>query len=113
MNLFLKEKISCYLFFFQNIRYITRNRSYSLFKQYPEYQKQFKLFKDVPIDELPKNKRFQAHCVNIISAISKLIEQMCDPELMQATLINLIEKHKNRGQTQEQFEVSEDSSCFP
>lgn len=76
----------------------------ALFKQYPEYQKQFKPFKDVPIDELPKNKRFQAHCVNIISAISKLLEQMCDPELMQATLINLIEKHKNRGQTQEQFE---------
>lgn len=36
---------------------------------------------------------------------------MYDPELMHASLINLIEKHKNRGQTQEQFEVSEDLSC--
>lgn len=35
---------------------------------------------------------------------------MYDPELMQASLTNVIEKHKTRGQTQEQFEVSEDSS---
>ncbi|XP_070166711.1 globin 1 [Polyergus mexicanus] len=76
----------------------------AFFKQYPEYQKQFKPFKDIPIDELPKNKRFQAHCASIISTFSKLIEQMYDPELMQASLINVIEKHKNRGQTQEQFE---------
>lgn len=107
MNSFLKKKTS---HFFQ-MWYITRNRSlYSLFKEYPEYQMQFKSFKDIPLDDLPKNKRFQAHCVNIISAFSKLIEQMCDPELMQANLINLIEKHKNRGQTLEQFEVSEDFS---
>ncbi|XP_029680031.1 globin [Formica exsecta] len=76
----------------------------AFFKQYPEYQKQFKPFKDIPIDELPKNKRFQAHSASIISTFSKLIEQMYDPELMHASLINLIEKHKNRGQTQEQFE---------
>ncbi|KMQ93555.1 globin 1 [Lasius niger] len=76
----------------------------ALFKQYPEYQKQFKSFKDVPIDELPKNKRFQAHCVSIISTFGKLIELMYDPELMQASLTNVIEKHKTRGQTQEQFE---------
>ncbi|XP_029169534.1 cytoglobin-2 [Nylanderia fulva] len=76
----------------------------AFFKQYPEYQQQFKSFKDIPFEELPKNKRFQAHCASIISTISKLIEQMYDPELMQASLINLIEKHKNRGQTLEQFE---------
>ncbi|KAL0124053.1 hypothetical protein PUN28_006089 [Cardiocondyla obscurior] len=29
---------------------------------------------------------------------------MHDPELMEASLINLTEKHKNRGQTQKQFE---------
>ncbi|XP_072748112.1 globin 1 isoform X2 [Anoplolepis gracilipes] len=76
----------------------------ALFKQYPEYQKQFKSFKDMPLDELPKNKRFQAHCASIIATFTKLIEQMCDPELMEATLINLIEKHKNRGQTRQQFD---------
>ncbi|XP_071568688.1 globin 1 [Temnothorax nylanderi] len=74
------------------------------FKQYPEAQKEFKSFKDVPLDELSKNKRFQAHCANIVATLGKLIEQMHDPELMEATLINFTEKHKNRGQTPKQFE---------
>ncbi|XP_039314193.1 cytoglobin-2 isoform X1 [Solenopsis invicta] len=74
------------------------------FKQYPEAQKEFKAFKDVPIDELSKNKRFQAHCANIVATIGKVIEQMHDPELMEASVINFTEKHKNRGQTQKQFE---------
>ncbi|KAL0128636.1 hypothetical protein PUN28_003787 [Cardiocondyla obscurior] len=74
------------------------------FKEYPDDQKQFKSFKDVPLDELSKNKRFQAHAVNIVATLGKVIEQMHDPELMEASLINLTEKHKNRGQTQKQFE---------
>ncbi|XP_018346908.1 PREDICTED: cytoglobin-2 [Trachymyrmex septentrionalis] len=76
----------------------------AFFKQYPESKKEFKSFKDVPLDELPKNKRFQAHCINIVATLGKVIEQMHDPELMEATLINFTEKHKARGQTPEQFE---------
>ena len=79
---------------------------YSYFKQYPEAQKEFKAFKDVPIDELSKNKRFQAHCANIIATLGKVIEQMHDPELMEASVINFTEKHKIRGQTVKQFEAS-------
>lgn len=74
------------------------------FKQYPESQKQFKSFKDIPLDDLAKNKKFQAHCVNIVSTLGKLIEQMHDPELMEASLINFTEKHKIRGQTKMHFE---------
>lgn len=74
------------------------------FKQYPDAQKEFKAFKDTPLDELSKNKRFQAHCANIIATLGKVIEQMHDPELMEASLINFTEKHKNRGQTPKQFE---------
>ncbi|XP_012523504.1 globin [Monomorium pharaonis] len=74
------------------------------FKKYPEAQKEFKSFKDVPLDELSKNKRFQAHCANIIVTLGNVIEQMHDPELMEASVINFTEKHKNRGQTQTQFE---------
>ncbi|XP_011696849.1 PREDICTED: cytoglobin-2 [Wasmannia auropunctata] len=74
------------------------------FKQYPESQKEFKSFKDTPLDELSKNKRFQAHCANVIATLGKVIEQMHDPELMEASLINFTEKHKTRGQTQQHFE---------
>ncbi|XP_018396998.1 PREDICTED: cytoglobin-2 [Cyphomyrmex costatus] len=76
----------------------------AFFKKYPESQNEFKSFKDVPLDELPKNKRFQAHCVNVIATLGKVIEQMHDPELMEASLINFTEKHKVRGQTPQQFE---------
>jgi len=76
----------------------------AFFKQYPESQKEFKSFKDISLDELSKNKRFQAHCANIVATLGKVIEQMYDPELMEATLINFTEKHKNRGQTQKHFE---------
>lgn len=74
------------------------------FKKYPESQKEFKAFKDIPIDELSKNKRFQAHCVNVIATLGKAIEQMNDSELMEASVINFTEKHKIRGQTQKHFE---------
>ncbi|XP_012231019.1 hemoglobin subunit beta [Linepithema humile] len=76
----------------------------ALFKQHPEYQNQFKLFKDIPLDDLPKNKRFQAHCANIISAFSNAIDQLHDPELMEATLLSLAERHKDRGQSLEHFQ---------
>ncbi|EZA60245.1 hypothetical protein DMN91_010510 [Ooceraea biroi] len=76
----------------------------ALFTEYPEYQKQFKLFKDVPFDELPKNKRFQAHSANVVSALSSVIHQIHDPALMEATLLSLADRHKARGQTEEQFQ---------
>ncbi|XP_011630511.1 cytoglobin-2 [Pogonomyrmex barbatus] len=74
------------------------------FKRHPDAQKEFKSFKDVPHDELSKNKRFQAHCANIIATLGKVLEQMYDPELMEASIINFVEKHKHRGQTRQHFE---------
>jgi len=41
-----------------------------------------------------------------------VIEQMHDPELMEASLINFTEKHKVRGQTPEQFEVNKCLSFY-
>lgn len=76
----------------------------ALFTQYPETRKEFRLFKDMPLDELPKNKRFQAHCANVISTFSSAIDYVRDPELMEASLLSLIERHKARGQTRQHFE---------
>lgn len=76
----------------------------ALFERHPEYQKQFKLFKNIPVDELSKNKRFQAHCANIITAMSSAIDNVHDPELSEAGLLSLADRHKGRGQTVEQFQ---------
>lgn len=61
----------------------------------------------MPIDELSKNKRFQAHCANIIAAFSSVIDHIHDPELAEASLLSLADRHKARGQTQEHFQVHE------
>lgn len=60
----------------------------------------------MPFDELSKNKRFQAHCANVIGTLSGVIDHIHDPELTEASLLTLAERHKNRGQTQQQFQVN-------
>ncbi|KAF3419978.1 hypothetical protein E2986_14097 [Frieseomelitta varia] len=74
------------------------------FKKYPEYQRYFPAFKDTPLNELPANKRFQAHCASVITALNNVIDSLHDPALMEASLISLAERHKNRGQTKEEFQ---------
>ncbi|XP_051158534.1 globin isoform X2 [Leptopilina boulardi] len=74
------------------------------FKKYPEYQKLFASFKDVPLEELPNNKKYQAHCLNIVTALGSVIDAINDPPLMEASLISLGERHRKRGQTKEQFD---------
>ncbi|XP_014210475.1 globin [Copidosoma floridanum] len=73
------------------------------FKEHPDYQKLFSGFKDVPLEELPGNKRFQAHCQSIMSALSNVIDAMGDPSLLEATLGAIGERHHRRGQTKKQF----------
>ncbi|CAL7936063.1 unnamed protein product [Xylocopa violacea] len=76
----------------------------AFFKKYPEYQRYFTAFMDTPLNELPANKRFQAHCASIIVALNTVIDSLHDPGLMEASLIGLAERHKKRGQTKEEFE---------
>lgn len=78
---------------------------FRFFKKYPEYQRYFNAFKDIPINELPDNKRFQAHCASVITALSNVIDSLHDPGLMEASLIGLAERHKKRGQRKEEFQV--------
>ncbi|XP_031848710.1 globin 1 [Nomia melanderi] len=76
----------------------------AFFNKYPQYQQYFNAFKDVPLPELPNNKRFQAHCASIITALNTVIDSLHDPGLMEASLIGLAERHKNRGQKKQEFQ---------
>lgn len=93
LNILTMTKLDCLVILFR------------FFKTYPEYQRYFSAFADVPFDELPANKRFQAHCVSVITALNSVIDSLHDPGLMEASLISLGERHKRRGQTKEEFEV--------
>ncbi|XP_043492198.1 globin CTT-E/E' [Polistes fuscatus] len=74
------------------------------FTKHPEYQQSFKPFKDMPIDQLPGNKRFQAHCAGIIATISTVIDSLQDFDLLVANIEIFTERHRKRGQKQKEFE---------
>lgn len=63
------------------------------------------MFKDIPLDQLSKNKGFQAHSANVMRAFSSIFDYIHDPELIEASILSLAERHKIRGQKREQFEV--------
>lgn len=101
-----------FFFFFSLFSLLTidlsqRMTNFRLFKKYPEYQRYFTAFMDTPLNELPANKRFQAHCASVITALNNVIDFLHDPGLMEASLIGLVERHKKRGQTKEEFQVRE------
>ncbi|KAL7300188.1 globin [Trichogramma pretiosum] len=75
----------------------------TFFKKHPEYQKLFGAFKDLPVDELAANKKFQAHCLSIITALNNVVDSMGDPALLEANLLAIGERHHRRGNTREQF----------
>ncbi|XP_066583877.1 globin isoform X2 [Prorops nasuta] len=76
----------------------------SFFTKYPDYQKYFEAFKNVPISELSTNKKYQAHCISVITALSNIVDSLNNAELLTATLTSLAERHQKRGQKQEHFE---------
>ncbi|XP_058798119.1 globin [Phymastichus coffea] len=75
----------------------------AFFKAHPDYHQDFAGFKDVPLDELPGNKKFQAHCLAVVTTLSNVIDSMNDTELLAANLVSIGEKHNKRGQTKQQF----------
>lgn len=104
--------IFSFFFFFSLFSLLTidlsqRMTNFRFFKKYPEYQRYFTAFMDTPLNELPANKRFQAHCASVITALNNVIDFLHDPGLMEASLIGLVERHKKRGQTKEEFQVRE------
>lgn len=79
---------------------------FSYFKQYPQYHKVFPAFKDIPVDELPTNKKFQAHCQFIVSTLNNAFDAMDNIDLMAAILYSTGERHGRRGQSRQEFIVS-------
>ncbi|KAI4495508.1 hypothetical protein M0802_008722 [Mischocyttarus mexicanus] len=74
------------------------------FKKHPEHQQSFKPFKDMSLEELPGNKRFQAHCAGIIATISSAIDSLQDFDLLVANIEIFTERHRKRGQKVNEFE---------
>jgi hemoglobin-like flavoprotein len=66
------------------------------FKGYPEYQKLFRGFADVPLDQLAENKRLKAHAFTVMNAINGLVDNLDDPEVLTELLIKTGQNHQKR-----------------
>lgn len=79
---------------------------YSFFRVYPNYQRKFKGFADIPAKELPKHRRMQAHAFTVMTAIAGLIYNLDDTELVTKLLIKAGKNHANRHLEFKDFKVN-------
>lgn len=77
---------------------------FRFFKYHPGYQKYFP-FKDVPTDELADSKIFQAHCLNVIYALSAIVDNVDNSEIMVSLLKKNGESHRRRNVPAEAYWV--------
>lgn len=75
------------------------------FKKHPDYLSQFHSFNHLSIEELPTSRKFKAHCVSIVTALSNIVDAMNEPELLVSHLELIGERHKQRGQKKQEFKV--------
>ncbi|XP_065338829.1 globin-like [Cloeon dipterum] len=54
----------------------------TFFGMYPHYQKLFPDFAHLKLEEMKKNKKFAAHCSNIMFSISGLVDGLDDTEVL-------------------------------
>ncbi|UYV62743.1 CYGB [Cordylochernes scorpioides] len=68
-----------------------------LFEKYPSYQKYFHDFADVPMAELPGNKKLAVHALNVFYSFTSLIDGLDEPESLNGMLEKIGRNHKPRG----------------
>lgn len=84
---------------------------FRFFKNNPEYQQVFP-FRDVPIEELPKNKRFLAHANGVVYGFSSIVDAVDDPEMLGPILSRIGESHAPRRIDEKSFTVSTNLNIF-
>ncbi|XP_023242224.1 globin-like [Centruroides sculpturatus] len=66
------------------------------FKTNPDHQKVFTSFADVPLSELPKNKKLMAHASSVLYSISSLVDSLDDVECLKEMVIKIAHNHLRR-----------------
>lgn len=97
----LVELVYSYLiYFFCEILYPFR-----FLDKYPEYIKMFP-FRNLPPEKFPEDKKFQAHCANIIFTLGALIESLDNPDVLVEMLKKSGESHGKRKVPAKAYSVS-------
>jgi len=66
------------------------------FVGFPEYQKLFRGFADIPVEKLAENKRFQAHAFTVLNSINGLVDNLDDPDVLSELLLKTGQNHARR-----------------
>ncbi|GFS17837.1 hemoglobin subunit beta-2 [Elysia marginata] len=75
----------------------------AFFKRYPHHQRYFKMFRDVPPDELKTLPLLENHGRRVMDQMLKLVQNMDDLDLVQEQLAWISMKHKPRQVRSRQF----------
>ncbi|KAG5894654.1 hypothetical protein JTB14_017366 [Gonioctena quinquepunctata] len=73
-----------------------------LFKKYPEALELFP-FRDIPLNELPNNPRYRAHCNSVIYGFTAIVDALDNNELLVTILTKVGETHVPRNVFEESF----------
>jgi len=73
------------------------------FTAHPQSKTFFKMFKDMPNDELRTNIQFNAHALNVINSLTAIIDKLEVPELAAAMSKKLGVTHQPRKLTEAHF----------
>lgn len=63
-------------------------------------------FKNLPKEKLPEDKKFQAHCANIVFALTSIVDSLDNPDLLVGLLIKSGESHGRRKIPEKAYWVS-------
>lgn len=74
-----------------------------LFRDHPAYQRFFKSFADVPLDELSAYGKFQAHAVTVMYALTSFVDNLGSPEVLRDLVHRTARNHHFRGVSHVQF----------
>jgi len=84
-------------------------KSRSFLKTYPEYQKLFPSFANVPQAQLLKNGNFLAQSYTIAAGLNVIIQSLGSQELLAQEMNHLGTTHFSRGAQPHMFEVQ---ACY-
>ncbi|KAF2355683.1 Globin [Trinorchestia longiramus] len=74
------------------------------FEAYPDAQRKFRGFQDVPLESLRKDKRLRAHASTVMHAINSVVDSLDDPETLVEILKSVGGNHFKRGIERIHFE---------
>ncbi|XP_071444842.1 globin C, coelomic-like [Hetaerina americana] len=75
-----------------------------LFSAYPDYQKLFKSFASVPLNQLSENKKFIAHSTTVVYSIINVVDNLDDAECLVELLFKIGSNHARRNVEHEAFQ---------